>query len=51
MRRGSRLIWPAAITIRVGAPIETAGVSLKDRDPLIERVRLAISDLLAQNEP
>jgi 1-acyl-sn-glycerol-3-phosphate acyltransferase len=46
MRRGSPIIWPVVITIRVGAPIETAGLSLKERDQLIERVRNSIAALL-----
>ncbi len=46
MRRGSWLIWPVTIVIRVGAPIETAGVSLDDRDELIDRVRAAIEGLI-----
>ncbi|MGH6741099.1 MAG: lysophospholipid acyltransferase family protein, partial [Bradyrhizobium sp.] len=35
MQRGSRIIRPVTISIRVGTPIETAGVSLDDRDALI----------------
>jgi len=45
MRRGSRLIYPAHLTLSVGAPIETAGLTLADRDKLIERVRDAIVSL------
>jgi 1-acyl-sn-glycerol-3-phosphate acyltransferase len=48
MRRGSWIIRPVVITIRVGPPIETAGLSLEDRDALIVRVREAIEALLAQ---
>ena len=36
MRKGSWLIRPVTVSIRVGAPIETAGVSLDDRDELID---------------
>lgn len=46
MRRGSPLVYPACLTIRVGRPIETAGMSLNDRDALIDRVRAAITELL-----
>jgi 1-acyl-sn-glycerol-3-phosphate acyltransferase len=46
MRRGSPLVYPACLTIRVGAPIETAGLTLQDRDTLIVRVRGAIEALL-----
>jgi 1-acyl-sn-glycerol-3-phosphate acyltransferase len=39
MQKGSAIIRPVTISIRVGKPIETAGVDLDDRDELIERVR------------
>lgn len=42
MRKGTALIYPAMVTIRVGKPIETAGLDLEDRDALIARVREAI---------
>ena len=48
MRRGSKIIRPVTVSIRVGTPIETAGLTLDDRDGLIERVRAAISALLTQ---
>ncbi len=48
MRRGSRIIRPVTVTIRVGAPIETSHLTLEDRDELIVRVREAIAGLLAQ---
>ncbi len=46
-RRGSWLIHPVTIRIRVGEPIETAGVTPSGRDVLIERVRVSIQQLLA----
>jgi 1-acyl-sn-glycerol-3-phosphate acyltransferase len=46
MRRGSRWLYPAQIVIKVGSPIETAGLSLNQRDELIERVRTAIGEML-----
>ena len=46
MRRGSPLVYPVTAEITVGAPIETAGYSLDDRDALIERVRAEIERLL-----
>ena len=48
MRRGSRVIRPVTVSIRVGTPIETAGLTLDDRDALILRVRDAIASLLAE---
>ena len=47
MQRGSRIIRPVTISIRVGAPIETAGMQMTDRDALIARVRGEIESLLA----
>jgi 1-acyl-sn-glycerol-3-phosphate acyltransferase len=47
MHRGSAVIRPAVVTIRVGEPIETARMSLDDRDELIQRVREAIEELLS----
>ena len=47
MRRGSWIIRPVTVTIRVGPPIETAAAGLHDRDPIIARVRHEIATLLA----
>jgi len=46
MKRGSPWIYPVRITIKVGQPIETAGVALDERDELIDRVRTEIAHLL-----
>jgi 1-acyl-sn-glycerol-3-phosphate acyltransferase len=48
MQRGSKVIKPVTISIRIGEPIETTGVSLDDRDELIARVRERIQGLLAR---
>jgi 1-acyl-sn-glycerol-3-phosphate acyltransferase len=48
MQRGSSIIKPVTISIRVGPPVETAGVSLDARDELIGLVRERITALLAQ---
>ena len=48
MRRGSRIIQPATFSVRVGEPIETAGLGLADRAQLIERVRERITQMLAE---
>ncbi|HEV3214997.1 MAG TPA: lysophospholipid acyltransferase family protein [Vicinamibacterales bacterium] len=47
MRKGSRLVRPTTVSIRVGEPIETKGMSLADRDVLADRVRERIAELLA----
>ena len=48
MRRGSKIIRPATVSIRVGEPIETAGLDSADRDRLIAQVRARIEALLAE---
>jgi 1-acyl-sn-glycerol-3-phosphate acyltransferase len=47
MQKGSALIRPATLSIRVGAPVETDGLSLDARDALIARVRDEIAAMLA----
>ena len=48
MRRGSRIVRPVTVSIRVGEPVETAGLGLKARDALIDTVRERIAALVAQ---
>jgi 1-acyl-sn-glycerol-3-phosphate acyltransferase len=48
MRKGSAIVRPVTVTVRVGQPIETAGLPLAQRDQLITRVRAAITELLEQ---
>jgi 1-acyl-sn-glycerol-3-phosphate acyltransferase len=42
MRKGSRLIWPATVTVEFGPAVPTTGMTFEDRDVLIDRVRTAI---------
>src|SRR5438477_466249 len=42
MVKGSAIIRPVTLTVRIGTPIETAGVNVDDRDRLIARVRQEI---------
>jgi 1-acyl-sn-glycerol-3-phosphate acyltransferase len=46
MRKGSSVIHPAMVTVRIGEPIETAGLSLDHRDEIIARTRASIQALL-----
>jgi 1-acyl-sn-glycerol-3-phosphate acyltransferase len=48
MRRGSRIVRPVTVSVRIGAPIETAGRTLEARDAVIADVRAAIEGLVAQ---
>ena len=48
MRKGSAIVRPVKVSVRLGAPIATQGMTLDDRDVLIERVRQEIENLLAK---
>ncbi len=43
MKKGSLVIRPVTVTVRFGAPIETAGLTIQDRDDLVARVRSAVA--------
>ena len=45
MRKGSWIVRPVMVDVRIGEPVETAGYSLDDRDTLIEIVRGRIEAL------
>ncbi|HEY7185123.1 MAG TPA: lysophospholipid acyltransferase family protein [Vicinamibacterales bacterium] len=46
MRKGSAIVHPAKVTVRVGEPIPTAGLTVSDKDDLIARVRAEVQKLL-----
>ena len=46
MRKGSPIVRPVKVTVRVGKPIPTKGMTLDDRDELIGRVRGEVQKLL-----
>ena len=46
MHKGSKLVWPTTVTVTIGRPVETAGMSLDDRDALITTVRDRIQGML-----
>ena len=48
MRKGSAIVHPVDVSIRIGEPIPTAGMTLDDRDQLIARVRTEVERLLHQ---
>ena len=48
MRKGSAMVRPVRVSVRLGAPIPTAGLTLDDRDALIERVRASVERLLEE---
>jgi 1-acyl-sn-glycerol-3-phosphate acyltransferase len=47
MRKGSPVIWPATLRVRIGRPVETAGLTLDDRERLSNEVRERIASMLA----
>jgi 1-acyl-sn-glycerol-3-phosphate acyltransferase len=46
MRKGSPLIYPVTVHVRIGEPVETAGMTLADRDRLITAVRERVAKLI-----
>ena len=48
MRKGSFVIRPVTVSVRVGRPIETVGLSFDDRATLIAHVRDEVAGLLAE---
>lgn len=46
MRKGSPYIWPATLRVRLGPPIETANLSIYDRDRLMDEVRGSMESML-----
>ena len=48
MRKGSAFVRPVHVSVRIGRPIPTAGLTAADRDDLIARVRDEIETLLRQ---
>jgi 1-acyl-sn-glycerol-3-phosphate acyltransferase len=45
MQKGSWFVRPVMVDVRIGEPVETAGLTLDDRDELIEVVRARIEGL------
>jgi 1-acyl-sn-glycerol-3-phosphate acyltransferase len=46
MRKGSPIIYPVKVQVRLGAPIETTGLGLEQRDELVARVRGEVARML-----
>jgi 1-acyl-sn-glycerol-3-phosphate acyltransferase len=47
MRKGSPLIYPVTVHVRIGEPVETAGMTLEDRDAVIRAVRDQVARLIS----
>jgi 1-acyl-sn-glycerol-3-phosphate acyltransferase len=48
MRKGSPIVRPVHVTVRLGQPVPTKGCALDDRDALIEQVRSEVQKLLGE---
>ena len=46
MRKGSAIVRPVRVSVRIGRPVPTAGLTVDDRDQLIARVRKEVEKLL-----
>ena len=47
MRKGSLVIYPVTVRVRIGEPVETAGMTLDDRESFVTTVRERIKEMLA----
>lgn len=50
MRRGSPIIWPVTIVVRIGLPVESAGAAYEDRERLMEQVRSSIAQMIERGD-
>ncbi len=46
--KGSAIIRPVTVSVRIGRPVEVVGMTIADRDRLMAEVRASIENLLAQ---
>ncbi len=46
MRKGSLIVRPVTMEVRIGEPVETTGLTMDDRDALIAKVRRGIEEML-----
>jgi 1-acyl-sn-glycerol-3-phosphate acyltransferase len=51
LKKGSWIIRPVTVRIRVGPPVESVGFQLPERDELIASVRREIEQLLHRPAP
>lgn len=47
MRKGSLIVRPTTVSIRIGVPVDTRGMSVSDREALADTVRARVEELLA----
>jgi 1-acyl-sn-glycerol-3-phosphate acyltransferase len=47
MRKGSPIVRPTTVSVRIGLPVETRGMNISDRDRLADLVRSRVEELLS----
>jgi 1-acyl-sn-glycerol-3-phosphate acyltransferase len=47
MRKGSPIVRPTTVSVRIGVPVETRGMDVSDREALADVVRSRVEELLA----
>ena len=47
MQKGSPIVRPVTVSVRIGAPVETKGMDVSDREKLADEVRSRVEQLLA----
>jgi 1-acyl-sn-glycerol-3-phosphate acyltransferase len=48
MRKGSPWVRPVHVSVRIGRPVPTAGLTLAQRDELVARLRAEVQNLLGE---
>ena len=48
MRKGSPIVRPTTVSVRIGTPVDTRGMDISDRERLADEVRARVEQLLAQ---
>ena len=46
MPRGSKVIHPGKVTVRIGVPVSVDGLTLKDRESFTSELRNKVAELL-----
>jgi 1-acyl-sn-glycerol-3-phosphate acyltransferase len=47
MRKGSPIVRPTTVSVRIGEPVDTRGMDISDRERLADEVRSRVEQLLA----
>jgi 1-acyl-sn-glycerol-3-phosphate acyltransferase len=47
MRKGSPIVRPTTVSVRIGVPVETRGMDVSDREKVADLVRARVEELLA----